>query len=311
MKSTISVIIANYNHATFIGEALDAFIGQTRPADEIIVVDDASTDDSLAVLAAYQARVPTLKVIASDQNQGTIASSKIGTAAATGDYIYLAGADDRVEPNFLEESMRALEAHPQAGLSFSMAAYFGETRQVWTGYAPSSETVFLSPEELVQIAKHSLFTIPSWTVIFRKECFLAWGGLHADLAWNCDWFISYLVAFDRGACFIPKVLANYRLGHTAYGAKWMRQKSDQINYVSLIFRRLSEKQYDCVRSRFQRSGIISRFGYAFTAALREPAGRSFLTPQFIENAVVIWMRLNCMGLIPGSIKTTIRDILSK
>ncbi|WP_439614677.1 glycosyltransferase family 2 protein, partial [Reyranella sp.] len=61
---TISVILPNRNHAHYLPRALGALARQSRPADEVIVIDDASSDDSIAVVESWRERVPGLRLIA-------------------------------------------------------------------------------------------------------------------------------------------------------------------------------------------------------------------------------------------------------
>lgn len=309
MTATLSVIIANYNHAEFLPGALEAFMGQTRPADEIIVVDDASTDNSLEVLDTFKKRMPNLIVIACEKNQGTLAASAIGTAAARGTYLYLAGADDRVAPRLVEATLDILQQHPTAGLCCGKGAFFGDTDRVWNGYVPCETSTFFPPPQVAEVCTHPLFEIPSWTIVFRRDVFLKWGGLQSDLAWNCDWFAAYLCAFDQGLCFVPEVLGNYRLERTAYGAKSVTNQQEQVRLIQAILCRLAEAKYDPVRPLFEKSGIIGRFPHALKAAATSGQVRWLTSPRFVKNALVTWTRLHWKGFLPASLIRVLRKSL--
>ena len=60
-RPTLSVVMPNYNHAKFLPRALDSLLGQTRPPDEILVLDDGSTDDSRAILERVAGREPLIR----------------------------------------------------------------------------------------------------------------------------------------------------------------------------------------------------------------------------------------------------------
>ena len=81
--TSLSVIIPNYNRAALIGETLDNVFAQTRPPDEVIVVDDGSTDDSVAVIERYGARITLIR----QANAGPGAARNRGLAAARGELI--------------------------------------------------------------------------------------------------------------------------------------------------------------------------------------------------------------------------------
>jgi teichuronic acid biosynthesis glycosyltransferase TuaG len=86
-----SVVIPTYNAEQTIARALDSVLGQSYPAHEIIVTDDASTDKTMAALGAYGDRVKVIQKIA---NSGGSVARNTGMAAASGDYIAFLDADD-------------------------------------------------------------------------------------------------------------------------------------------------------------------------------------------------------------------------
>ena len=83
----ISVVIPNYNHANYISQALDAII-QQKPS-EIIVVDDASTDNSVEILLKYQKKYPVLKIFQRPNNNGPIEAFNYGLKHASKQFIAL------------------------------------------------------------------------------------------------------------------------------------------------------------------------------------------------------------------------------
>lgn len=89
----VSIVIANYNYAGYLAEAIDSVLTQTYPAVEVIVVDDASTDHSREVMAAYGARIRPVFLAA---NQGQSAGYQAGFAVCRGDLICFLDSDDRL-----------------------------------------------------------------------------------------------------------------------------------------------------------------------------------------------------------------------
>jgi len=93
----ISVIIPCYNYARYVGQAIDSVLVQRYPALDLVVVNDGSTDDSLAVIRRH---APRAKII--DQpNRGHVAACNAGFAASTGDVVLFLDADDLLEPSAL------------------------------------------------------------------------------------------------------------------------------------------------------------------------------------------------------------------
>src|SRR5262245_15784396 len=92
----LSVVLPNYNHARYLSRAIDAIAGQSLPPDEIIVIDDASTDDSRAVLVDSQKRHANLIVLHNPRNLGAPFGLQRGLELGKGKYVYFAAADDHV-----------------------------------------------------------------------------------------------------------------------------------------------------------------------------------------------------------------------
>lgn len=113
----VSVVITNYNYAAFVCEAVDSALKQTRLPDEIIVVDDGSTDDSLKRLEQYIGH-SNVKVVA-QKNLGVAAARSAGIQKATQEYLICLDADDRLEPAFIETLLPAMMSDRSLGIVYS------------------------------------------------------------------------------------------------------------------------------------------------------------------------------------------------
>ncbi len=106
----VSVVIVNWNGERFLKRCLSALMAQTVQADEIILVDNASTDDSLAVIRQF----PNVRIMALDENTGFARGNNlaIATAAPTSNWIALLNPDAFPEPDWLEALLTAARTHP-------------------------------------------------------------------------------------------------------------------------------------------------------------------------------------------------------
>ncbi len=112
----VSVVVPNYNHAPFLGARLDSILAQSVRDIEVILLDDASTDDSRSVIARYASR-PRVRVTLNETNSGsTFRQWNAGVGMARGRYVWIAESDDLAEPDLLEKVVGALEANPACGV---------------------------------------------------------------------------------------------------------------------------------------------------------------------------------------------------
>lgn len=105
---TLTLVIPSFNRADLITETIQSALDQTHPFHEIIVVDDCSTDDTLAVLTSFGERIT---VIASDKVGVQVARNK-GVAAARTEYVTLCDSDDLLQPDYVETVGAWLAQHP-------------------------------------------------------------------------------------------------------------------------------------------------------------------------------------------------------
>lgn len=118
----VSVVIPNWNGAHHLPVCLESLRRQSHPSVEVLVVDNASRDESLAVLARY----PEVKVIALAENQGFTGACNAGLRAAQGVIQVLLNNDTEVDPNWLSEIVAAFKAHPEVGFVASKMLLFDQ-----------------------------------------------------------------------------------------------------------------------------------------------------------------------------------------
>ena len=126
-KHKVTAIVPNYNYADFITERIDSILLQTYPVSELIILDDASTDDSVLVIKEKLKEIhqdyPDLKTsfIANKENSGGCVFSQWqkGLAAATGEYFWIAEADDSCDARFLETIMEKFDENPKTVLCYT------------------------------------------------------------------------------------------------------------------------------------------------------------------------------------------------
>lgn len=112
----ISVVVPTFNRAGLLPATIDAILAQSLPAHEIVLVDDGSTDDTVAMVeATYGDRVRLLRVA----NGGDLVARNIGLAQVTGELVAFCDSDDLWQPQFLERMSTLWRAEPRVGAAFA------------------------------------------------------------------------------------------------------------------------------------------------------------------------------------------------
>jgi glycosyltransferase involved in cell wall biosynthesis len=237
-EPTLSVIMANYNDAPYIGEALEAILAQSFPPREVIVVDDGSTDNSIAVIEEFVRRDPIVRLLRNERNVGLISSGNRALAQASGDYVCWASANDYVLPGLFEKSRRLLAQYPQAGFCSALTMLLKEDRKELGPY-PSrpliSETECYVPREKVLVTwrRCGEWWFTSNTAVYRRDALIEAGGFIPELRSYSDAFMLQLLAFKYGACFIPEALGLIRILENYYCAEQATEKYGDLMKVAV------------------------------------------------------------------------------
>jgi glycosyltransferase involved in cell wall biosynthesis len=120
----ISVIIPCFNDGKYLPETISKLKLQTLPADEIIIVNDGSTDAETIEVLAQLEKDPLIQVL-HKANGRMSAARNYGVAHAKGDIIVALDSDDFFDPSFFEKGMKVLQDEPNTGVVTSYIQYFG------------------------------------------------------------------------------------------------------------------------------------------------------------------------------------------
>jgi glycosyltransferase involved in cell wall biosynthesis len=200
--SDVSVIIPAYNGEKFIEEALRSLFAQKCPAEEIIVIDDGSTDGTASVLEKYRKQVS----YHFQENSGLAAARNAGIRVSKGAYLAFLDADDLFHPEKIEVQKTFLDSHPEIDMVFSDFEYFGG--MLLRRPIPDS----LKKGEgnlLLDLFRFNCIAIP--TVLLRRECFQEVGSFDESLLAVEDYDLWLRLVKRKKIGYVDHVLAKVRL----------------------------------------------------------------------------------------------------
>lgn len=202
----VSVVIPTYNCDRFLPEAIDSVLRQTLTQLEIIVIDDGSTDQTAAILQAYQNRHGDRVRTVSRSNQGVSASRNHGIRLAQGEWIAFLDADDVFFPSKLEAQLHIAAQNPQLGMIHSGWQRVDQTGQVLKLVEPWHQVPRLDLEGWLRYKP----VLPS-AMLFRRDWLLKAGGFDSRFSMSEDTeLILRLARSGCGADWLRQVTVSYR-----------------------------------------------------------------------------------------------------
>jgi len=192
--SLVSIVITSYNYARFLGEAIESGLKQTYRPLEVVVVDDGSTDDSVAVARRYDVR------LIEQSNAGVSVARNRGAAEAQGELIVFLDADDLLEPAYVERCHQRLSTLPlHVAYVYTQMRLFGDEDSVFLSHP-------FSGRELIR----GNF-VPA-TALLRRRPFVAVGGFDPSWRLGFEDYELWLRMYDQGyrGVLLPEPLLRYR-----------------------------------------------------------------------------------------------------
>jgi glycosyltransferase involved in cell wall biosynthesis len=194
-KPSVSVIIPLFNHEGYIDAALDSVLGQTCQPDQIIVVDDGSTDSSWERVAQRASRESRM-IVWSHSNRGAAHTLNAALAKATGDYVAILNSDDRYHPERLEACVQCLENDPKAHAVFSRLRFIdGKDVERQNKWYERALNFYRKNGDLSLSLVNGNFLMTTSNLFIRRHVIEDMGGFaNLRYAHDLDFFLRFLAA---------------------------------------------------------------------------------------------------------------------
>ena len=285
-KPTISAVLAAYQAQEWVAEALDSILAQTRPPEEVIVVDDGSTDGTARELRRFAGRIRVI----TQENRGCPGAFNTAYRAARGDYVAMCGADDLWAPRKLEWQEQALLANPQADVLCAHAHLIGRIEAEHS--RPPGVGLLASPALRDALYRHCCICASS--VMIRRELFQRLGPFVEDFA--ADDYEYWFRCLRAGARFYcdprPMVCWRQHERNLTRRTAWMDECCEQVReryggevshraIAEHLFRR-ARRQVDEGHGRRARE----LFHRALRHGLKQPAAADMRTLSWVA---ILWL----------------------
>lgn len=303
MHPLATILIPTFNRAHFVGEAIASALRQTVSEIEVLVLDDASTDGTSAVVAEFTD--PRIRYLRHERNLGIAENWKRGITEVRADYFCLLHDDDSYEPRFVEELVKRLRNDSAAVLAFC---------DHWVMNAQGQRSVQASDQSTAGFKRHTLadgvlgdfartalldHSIPAGAALYRRRL-VGPDCVDARARGSIDMWLLYRGWQTGGhAWFVPERLMNYR--QHAQGMSRSRPFEMIEGHLFRFSQMLADPALKHLRDglRRQQAEALEWYGSALlrTGRVKESRGafRQALAARWTWKAMVGWMLSGCNG----------------
>lgn len=246
----ISVVVPSYNHRAYLAQRIDSILAQTLDDFELLLLDDASTDDSRDILMSY-AGDPRVRIAFNEKNSGSAyAQWQKGLGLSTGEYIWIAQSDDFAEPDFLARLVAALDSDPAIGMAVAdsrvvdqAGAFLHYDHTNWSFKAAEADAPGSSLFDVIDGRAYNAAYMHPWNsipnvsaTVIRRTAFDAIGGPVLDMPLCGDWMSYARMLMGCGIARVPEALNSFRshdrtIRSRTRGSAFVRQAIAVQRYV--------------------------------------------------------------------------------
>jgi glycosyltransferase involved in cell wall biosynthesis len=277
--ATLSVVVIIENCALTVKKTIDSITHQSRQADNVLLFDNGSNDNSLACVKEEISKYSYISIYTSSEQLDISDAMSKAIRLINGDYCFITTATGWVMPGYFGDAMDMLSKYPDAGLvcadngvNDTKNGHLDEPGLMWAE-TPS----FLSPDQLS--ARMAGRGIVEQSVIFRLKMLLDNEGFIPELKWYSNWFVSLVNAFRYGCIYFPHAvyvdnssIRDSRIEHA--------NTPEQLEIITTLFRLLKSERYRDVFPHFVNSGVMGEFPLDAVKVVMH-------TPEFWDSASML------------------------
>lgn len=196
----VTIVTPSFNQASFLDETIQSVLSQDYPNIEYIIIDGASTDDSLEIIQKYAEKLAYWESV---PDKGQTDAINKGFARANGEILAWLNSDDILLPGAVSDSVAELQDHPEVGMVYGNAMLINADGQK-IGDFPAAQT------DLKRL-KHGYVHIPQQASFFRADLWKKVGPLDPSFYFAMDYDLWVRLARHAPLLYVPKLWASFRL----------------------------------------------------------------------------------------------------
>ena len=284
--ASISAIVVNFNHADRIEQCLYGIKNQIIPFDEVIIVDDGSTDNSRGIIQRYCDSNLKFRLLSLEDNSGVNSAIRAGLEKCSSDFFFLASSTVSYNDCIVSEFKRLTDLHPKAKMIAGNA--ISEKSGVQSYHKlifNDSELVY--PAMIMKKLENRLFSFLGGANIIHTQTVIQEGLFDEKLRWHADWYLYMSVGFRHpvavSSSFFAEIVArddNYSSG--------MHNSSEQSMVTRHFLNKLENDHCD-LRAKFENSCLLPFYSFStFKLVCSDKRWHSFISVRLLMMCLFYW-----------------------
>ena len=231
-----------------------------------------------------------------------------GLNQSAGEFVAIIACDDWVHEDFFSCSIETLEQHEEAAFCFSdpAARKLGSPSPKYFHFGISDVSIFLKPDDLIELWSRIYFSFPTNTVIFRTKLLLNAGSFEPDLEIYADWYICHILAMQFGACYVPKNLTLLHVSKNTYSGSYSRSLQKKSAAFARVLKKICDEQ-NSIAVSFSRNRILPTYDLRLINIVND---NPIFATWSVRRSIALRHCWNCVrGLVPHKSRNLARYII--
>ncbi|WP_372523382.1 glycosyltransferase family 2 protein [Sulfuricaulis sp.] len=302
-EPSIAVVVPNRNDARYLPRCLSSILDQEVKPEELIVVDDQSTDDSVAIIRSLIVDNPRAQLVVNPLNLGTNGALNEGLRRVQSEYVLFLAANDFVLPGIFARAKACLARSPGVGLWSALAWLVDEEdRPIRLHLSPvvALKDALFTPEHCVKLAHRFGSWLTGGTIIYHRDALRTAGGFDPAYGGLSDLITALVVASQHGAAYSPEPFAAIRVHSNSF----LSSTLTDVARLETMLKRLGERGPQMSPQLFGAS-FLDRTALRFRFAAVRASGGAAISE--ISARTAGWRRLALLiadRLVPAVLRTT-------
>lgn len=280
----VSVVMGYYNHGKYLPFCLNSIFNQGIKNIEVILVNDASTDNSLEIAKKFANKDKRIIVLENKQNRGCAKSTERAMKYARGKYISLTSADDGMLPGNLKEKIKLLEENPDVGFVFSEVRIISQNGEKIMDSNYRKKKSYIGREDYEDFIKYGTF-IHTGTIVARKEVFKSVNYYNSKFSQAGEWYTQLKLVKNYKSAYLAKPLMFFRLHDSNLSNSFNLNRSER-EFKEIINKLLNENPSKKVE-RFLLASFNYSMGRAYLDKKKYLKALKYFIISFLKNPACI------------------------